>query len=868
MRQEYLSFCTNNAYFYDISRSHPSSDFKVANSCTPEGWTRLEDEQWIRSIPEKVPLPAQGWKVHLSGCPENAERIVEIVSSYCTSRKIAFKFLRSRRVVFYRNSKYASRSSSGKLITIYPVNESQLASICDELGEQLRGEKGPYILTDLRIDEGPLHVRYGSFLFRSCVHDGEQVPAIAGPDGTLVPDRRDPVFKLPDWVTLPDFLQHHWETRNAVNIAALPYEIESALHFSNGGGVYAGRDKRDGRKIVLKEARPYAGLSTDGLDAIARQAHEQKVLERLLGIRGVPQLIDSFFVADHAFTVVDFIEGVTLNKAQVQRYPLATSPTDEQQCRLYAQWAMGILQQIEETVDAIHERGIVFGDLHTSNVMVRPDDTIALIDFEVAWEVTNEKRQTLAAPGFVAPPDRKGLDIDRYALACLRLALFLPLPALLALDPSKATHFSKIIQEHFPVPQEWLDEAVSVILGQKSVGSFSSPPPSPGLMDWQGIRDSLCQSILSTATPERDDRLFPGDIAQFSTGGTNFAHGAAGVMYTLDVTGCGRYPDHERWLLERSTRIDAKTLFGFYEGLHGVAYVLNHLGHRNEALRVIDVCLSRPWEPCAPDLRDGLSGIGLNLAHFADVTGDAALNSAAMRALDIVVDRLCTFAKTPDCIEDRSAGLLRGWTGSALFFIRMYERTNEPLLLDYAARALRADLGQCVKRENGQLQVNEGWRTMPYLGSGSVGIGMVLHQYLAHRIDEELLQAEIAIEKAAQSIFYVQSGLFNGRAGMLLYLSQRSVDKSGLRPRLIEQVQRLSWHKVRFHDGPAFPGEQLLRLSMDLATGTAGVLLALGAALSESTIALPFLKSPVVARQSQNEVIAASPQRSQEAVVM
>ena len=42
--------------------------------------------------------------------------------------------------------------------------------------------------------------------------------------------------------------------------------MEKALHFSNGGGVYLGRDTRTGEQIVLKEARPYAGLAADGAD--------------------------------------------------------------------------------------------------------------------------------------------------------------------------------------------------------------------------------------------------------------------------------------------------------------------------------------------------------------------------------------------------------------------------------------------------------------------------------------------------------------------------------------------------------------------------------------------------------------------------
>ena len=44
--------------------------------------------------------------------------------------------------------------------------------------------------------------------------------------------------------------------------------------------------------------------------------------------------------------------------------------------------------------------------------------------------------------------------------------------------------------------------------------------------------------------------------------------------------------------------------------------------------------------------------------------------------------------------------------------------------------------------------------------------------------------------------------------------------------------------------GLAFPGDQLLRLSMDLATGTAGVLLALGTVLHDQPVPFPFFATP------------------------
>ena len=52
---------------------------------------------------------------------------------------------------------------------------------------------------------------------------------------------------------------------------------------------------------------------------------------------------------------------------------------------------------------------------------------------------------------------------------------------------------------------------------------------------------------------------------------------------------------------------------------------------------------------------------------------------------------------------------------------------------------------------------------------------------------------------------------------------------------------RLARHACRLDGRLAFPGEQLMRLSMDLATGGAGVVLALGAACHPTPVGLPFL---------------------------
>jgi hypothetical protein len=81
---------------------------------------------------------------------------------------------------------------------------------------------------------------------------------------------------------------------------------------------------------------------------------------------------------------------------------------------------------------------------------------------------------------------------------------------------------------------------------------------------------------------------------------------------------------------------------------------------------------------------------------------------------------------------------------------------------------------------------------------------------------------------------------------MLLYLARsRASGISQLDAAIADHVRRLGWHALQYEGHLAFPGERLLRLSMDLATGTAGVLLAVGAALHDEPVHLPFLAPPV-----------------------
>jgi hypothetical protein len=162
-----------------------------------------------------------------------------------------------------------------------------------------------------------------------------------------LPDRRDPSFQVPEWVTLPEFLRPHLQARNTTTVGDLPYRIEKALHFSNGGGVYAGTDTRDGRRVVLKEARPYAGLAADGADAVTRLEREKAALERVAGTGVVPEVRDWFTLGEHRFLVMDHVAGRPLNSFFAEWHPLLTPDPDPAAVAAYTAWALRIHAAVE-----------------------------------------------------------------------------------------------------------------------------------------------------------------------------------------------------------------------------------------------------------------------------------------------------------------------------------------------------------------------------------------------------------------------------------------------------------------------------------------------------------------------------------------
>jgi len=835
-----LGYCQADPVFFEPPSRIADHDslFSVTRRPLPDGWRPRENDLWVLLHPPGVTLPEQGWKLHVSATLGDAEAVCDLVVDFCIGRGVAVKYLRSRAAMRLLNSKYADRGSSGKLLTLYPVDESQLSEVLPALAALLRDFTGPYVLSDLRYGDSPVYVRYGAFRRMTYMRpNGDVVYAIRAPDGRLVPDDRGPAFTVPEWVSVPEVLRESIAMRDTGGADEFPFQVERPLHFSNGGGVYLARDKDSGRYVVLLEARPHAGLDRDGLDAVGRLQRERGVLERLSGLDCVPRLLDYLVIWEHHFLVEEYIEGKTLLEEVFARYPLVGPDPSVESATSYTQWAIDILAKTDHALAAIHAKGLRFVDLHPANIIVRPDGRVVLVDFEIATDLTDPRSPGLAAPGFTAPAGMTGRAADRYVMNCLRQWVFLPISPLQERDPAKLASLTDVITEHFPVPPAFGRRMIRQFgTGREPLGEdlparmFENP-------HWPSIRDSLVAGIHASATPDREDRLFPGDPQQHMTGGFTVAHGAAGVLWAMHQVGSAVPADYLNWLVAAARR-PADPRAGLLDGLHGVAATLESLGRRDDALDVLDRARKLHDGLVTPGIHGGLAGAGLGLLHFAGVTGDEELRTEAMdigKKLAVQLED----SQSPMFTPDGRVGLQHGLTGVGLYFLRLYDAIGEARYLELAGLALRREIDRGRALPDGTFQLLEANRYHAYLGTGSIGLALVLSQYLEHRADRGFASVIDGARRACRSPFIRHPFLLMGRAGTIAALRLLGLPED--RPVVDEHVRRLAWHALSYQGHLAFPGNQLLRLSMDLVTGAAGVLVALGVAFDQNASILPVL---------------------------
>lgn len=360
---------------------------------------------WIAVTNVRAPMPAQGWKLHVSASVESAFVVLDRALGVLLADPAGFKLAASLDRLAALNVGQGGRTQAGKFITVYPVDDAQAVRLAVALDRATAELRGPRVPTDRPLRPGSLvHYRYGGFVGRWLQTPlGEVVTAVEGPDGILVPDLRTNGFTHPAWAADPFVAAGVVERYPPVDLFVagryLTAEVLSSTPELNTRLVV---DTVAGARRVLKHARGLAG-AVPGDGAVARLRHEAAVLRQLDEYSGVPAVHDVFEQGEDLFVVLDHCDGMTLEQ-EVQLRSAAG-------CQLLPEALRTWGREVAGVVDTIHAYGLVYGDLKPPHVIIGPAaGPVRLVDFESAWpNPDSEGYMVLGTPGYLSP-QRGGTD--------------------------------------------------------------------------------------------------------------------------------------------------------------------------------------------------------------------------------------------------------------------------------------------------------------------------------------------------------------------------------------------------------------------------------------------------------------------------
>ena len=207
------------------------------------------------------------------------------------------------------------------------------------------------------------------------------------------------------------------------------YIVGKVLGFGGFGVTYIGWDGRLEQKVAIKEYLPsefstrMPGQSTvtvfngekkeqfrDGLDKFVDEA---KRLARFQNEPGIVKIFDSFSENETAYIIMEFLDGETLT-SRLEREKII--PEDE---------AVEMLMPVMESLQIVHEEGILHRDIAPDNIFLTKDGEVKLIDFGASRYATTSHSRSLTViikPGY-SPEEQyrsrgdQGPYTDVYALA-------------------------------------------------------------------------------------------------------------------------------------------------------------------------------------------------------------------------------------------------------------------------------------------------------------------------------------------------------------------------------------------------------------------------------------------------------------------
>jgi serine/threonine protein kinase len=194
------------------------------------------------------------------------------------------------------------------------------------------------------------------------------------------------------------------------------YRILDKIGRGGMSSVYLAINEKANKRWAIKEVRRNRHYN---LDIVRKSLEAETNLLKKLSHKNLPSVVDVIDQDNNFLVVMDYIEGTTLEKLVDEK--------GAQKQEDVVDWAI----QLCDVLQYLHTRtpAIVYRDMKPSNIMLKNDGSIVLIDFGTAREYKNDSSSDttyLGTCGYAAPEQfgRKGQSDFRTDIYCLGATMY------------------------------------------------------------------------------------------------------------------------------------------------------------------------------------------------------------------------------------------------------------------------------------------------------------------------------------------------------------------------------------------------------------------------------------------------------------
>lgn len=175
------------------------------------------------------------------------------------------------------------------------------------------------------------------------------------------------------------------------------YVVQDQIGSGGGGLIYRAYHQRLRTTVVIKQIK----------DNIRDLVNVRAEVDLLKGLRhsNLPQVYDFLEIGGNIYTVMEYIPGENLGK-HLEKY----GPYSQE---LILRWA----EQLTDALVYLHTRKppIIHSDIKPENIMLTPDGSVCLIDFNISGLAQNGRIQSVGiSPGY-SPPEQY-TSLQRYLM--------------------------------------------------------------------------------------------------------------------------------------------------------------------------------------------------------------------------------------------------------------------------------------------------------------------------------------------------------------------------------------------------------------------------------------------------------------------